>query len=60
MYKDFKNNEKSLYEQSCDNMSMMSGINQYDVAIGAKMMGMKSNLSNEEILNQLNDENIEK
>ena len=50
-YNEFKNNEKSLYGQSCDNLGM-SG-NQYDIFDGAKMMGMNPNLSNEEILNQM-------
>jgi len=50
-YNEFKNNEKSMYGQSCDNLGM-SG-NQYDIFDGAKMMGMNPNLSNEEILNQM-------
>ena len=53
-YKDFKNNEKSLYEQSCDNLSFMGINNQYDTIGGAKMMGINPNLSNKEILNQMN------
>lgn len=52
-YNDFKNNEKSLYEQSCDNMSLMGITNQHDIVAGAKMMGMNPNLSTEEILNQM-------
>ena len=43
-----------MYEQSSDNMSMMGIPNQYDVVEGARMMGMNPNLSNEEILSQLN------
>ena len=53
-YQSFKEREKSLYEQSSDNMSMMGIPNQYDVVEGARMMGMNPNLSNEEILSQLN------
>ena len=53
IYKDFKNNEKSLYEQSCDNLGMMGIANQNDIIGGAKMMGMNSNLSNEEVLKQM-------
>ena len=52
-YKNFINNEKSLYEQSYDNMSLMGITNQYDVVTGAKMMGMNPNTSTEEILNQI-------
>ena len=53
IYKDFKNNEKSLYEQFCDNLGMMGIANQNDIIGGAKMMGMNSNLSNEEVLKQM-------
>jgi len=51
-YTDFKNKEKSLYEQSCDNISLMSKTNLNNI-VGAKMMGINSNLSDEEILNQI-------
>ena len=53
IYKDFKNNEKSLYEQSCDNLGMMDIANQNNIIGGAKMMGMNSNLSTEEVLKQM-------
>ena len=53
-YQSFKEREKSLYEQSSDNISMMGMANQYDVVDGAKMMGINPNLSNEEILSQFN------
>lgn len=53
IYKDFKNNEKSLYEQSCDNLGMMGIANQNNNIGGAKMMGMNSNLSTEEVLKQM-------
>ena len=52
-YKDFKNKEKSLYEQSSDNLSLMGTTNQYDIITGAKMMGINPNLSTEETLNQM-------
>ena len=54
IYNDFKNNEKSLYEKSSDNISMMGVTNQYDIIAGAKMMGMNPGFSNEEIMNQIN------
>ena len=53
-FKDFKNRENSLYDQSCDNISLMHEINEYDIVDSAKMMGMNPYLSNKEILNQLN------
>lgn len=53
IYKDYKNNEKSLYEQSCDNISLMGKTNPNDIFGGAKMMGINPNLSDEEILNQI-------
>ena len=40
IYEDFKNNEKVLYKQSCDNISMMGTANQHDIVAGIKMMGM--------------------
>lgn len=52
-YKDFKNKEKSLYEQSSDNLRLMGTTNQYDIITGAKMMGINPNLSTEETLNQM-------
>lgn len=54
IYKDFKDNEKSLYEQSYDNVGFMGMTNHYDMFTGAKMMGMNPNLSNEESLKQMN------
>lgn len=52
--KEFKNNEASLYGLSCDNMSMMSGVNQFDSIAGAKMMGINPKFSDNEITKQLN------
>ncbi len=52
-YKEYKKNEKSLYEHSCDNMSLMGTTSQHDIVTGAKMMGMNPNLSTEELLNQM-------
>ena len=52
-YKDFKKNEKSLYEQSCDNISLIGETNQNDIVAGAKMMGINPNLSDEKILYQI-------
>ncbi len=54
VFEDYKNKEKTLYENSSDNMSMMSGRNQSDVIFGAHMMGINPNLSDEELLKQLN------
>lgn len=44
---------KDLYEQSCDNLGMMGIANQNNNIGGAKMMGMNSNLSTEEVLKQM-------
>ena len=52
-YKDFKKKEKSLYEQSCDNISLIGETNQNDIVVGAKMMGINPNLSDEKILDQI-------
>ena len=53
IYEDFKNNEKVLYKQSCDNISMMGTANQHDIVAGIKMMGMNPNLSTDEIVSQM-------
>ena len=53
VYEDFKNNEKALYEQSCDNISFMGTTNQHDIVAGVKMMGVNPNLSTDELLNQM-------
>ncbi len=54
VYKEFKNNERPLYEQSCGKMGMMTGMNQYDFVTGAKIMGINPSFSDDEILNQVN------
>ena len=53
IYEDFKNKEKVLYKQSCDNISMMGTANQHDIVAGVKMMGMNLNLSTDEIVSQM-------
>jgi len=52
-YKDVKKNEKTLYEQSCDNISLIGKTNQNDIVVGAKMMGINPNLPDEKILDQI-------
>lgn len=50
-YEEFKNREKTLYEQQCDNMPFgMMTKEQY--LENTKKMGIDSNISNDEILNQ--------
>ena len=49
---DYKEKEKSLYENSCDNMMM--GMNKLNLIDGARQMGVNPNITDKEIIEHMN------